>query len=765
MKNKILYTLLCGLLHSLSANAQSTIINYSDCMTVTTTLSSQVVVYSLPNVTKGDSIIINVSSPIFFDPCVTVYFGANFIAEKCANSYLASLVIHADTSGTYTITVQDFGNNDTGTFSIFVERANMPAGAQPITCGIPDAFQIDCEPEMVVRKFSAQPNSFININASSPIFVDVCLVVRNAAGLIVASDCMSQASANIQFTSSSVSECYYIFISDYASNDAGDVNMTVSAITGGCDTTCSSSTPLEICNNGLDDNGNNLTDCADPYCGTPSIQTVTAVNPTNCPILNNGSIGITASMSSGVGGQLLYSINGGTAYQASSFPGLMPGIYSVLVSNSVSGCTANYSNNPVTLTATACPEICDNGLDDDGNSLTDCADPHCGTPSIQTVTAANPTNCPIPNNGSIGIAASMSGGVGGQLLYSINGGTAYQQTPLFPGLTPGIYSVRVSNSASGCTTSYSNNPVTLIGPACSEICDNDIDDDDDGLVDCEDFDCGPAGLVWVNSPSSVCPNSPFVLTLTGADANFDFELFKDNDANPIQTKSGTGDTLLFEVPSINSTTTFKVVAINKTDPDCEFDFSMQGKDIMVGIGDLVMLIDTLPESAFNEDGSISICLPGGVPPFILEYMPDNRGQSNPVQGPVNCVEYFKITGLKAGFYKVKVTDANGCSNEQVVFVDNPEKRRIGFPPSIMLTPNGDGYNDLLVFDGLFASPDKSELVVTNRYGSVVHQAMPYNNDWDAMYNGSPVPPDTYFYNLRVFEQEEIVYTGYITVVR
>ena len=97
MKNKILYTLLCGLLHSLSANAQSTIINYSDCMTVTTTLSSQVVVYSLPNVTKGDSIIINVSSPIFFDPCVTVYFGANFIAEKCANSYLASLVIHADT--------------------------------------------------------------------------------------------------------------------------------------------------------------------------------------------------------------------------------------------------------------------------------------------------------------------------------------------------------------------------------------------------------------------------------------------------------------------------------------------------------------------------------------------------------------------------------------------------------------------------------------------------------------------------------------------
>ncbi len=623
-------------------------------MTVTTTQPSQQVVYSLPNVTKGDSVIIIVSSPIFFDPCVTVFFDTMFIAEKCANTSLATIIFQADSSGTYTIVVKDFGINDTGTFSIFVERANVPVGAQPIICGSPDAFQIDCRPEIVTRKFSAQPNSFININASSPIFVDVCLVVRNASGSIVASNCSNQPSAIIQFTSSSVSECYYVFISDYASNDAGDVNITVSAITGGCDTTCAPSTPPEICNNGIDDDGNNLTDCLDPYCGTPSIQTVTAVNPTNCP---------------------------------------------------------------------------------------------------------------IPNNGSISIAASTSGGVGGQLLYSINGGTNYQQTVSFLGLTPGIYSVRVSNSASGCTTNYSNNPVTLIGPTCSEICDNDMDDDGDGLIDCEDFDCGPAGLEWYNAPSTVCPNSPFVLTLTNADANFDYELYKDNGANPIQTKSGTGDTLLFEVPNINSTTTFKVVAVNKTDPDCEFDFSVQGKDIMVGTGDLVMLIDTTPESAFNEDGSISICLPGGVPPFTLEYMPDNRGQANLAQGPANCVGYFEITGLKAGFYKVKVTDANGCSNEQVVFVGNPEKRRIGFPPAIILTPNGDGYNDYLVFDGLFGNTDKNELAILNRYGSIVFPPKPYSNDWDATYNGNPVPPDTYFYFLRVFEQEEIVYEGYITVIR
>ena len=205
--------------------------------------------------------------------------------------------------------------------------------------------------------------------------------------------------------------------------------------------------------------------------------------------------------------------------------------------------------------------------------------------------------------------------------------------------------------------------------------------------------------------------------------------------------------------------TFSVRAILKTDTACKFDLT---PTLSIGVGELAVNYTAQNETAFNNDGSIVLCVESGTPPFTLEHTPE-RGTVEDL--PVPCLGNFEITGLRAGYYRITVTDKNGCVAHDTIKIDNPDKDRVGFPEKPLLTPNGDGLNDLLVYDGLYQSIDDSELVIFNRYGSVLYRARPYLNDWDATYEGKPVPADVYFYTLRLFGNGETVYKGFITVIR
>ena len=95
------------------------------------------------------------------------------------------------------------------------------------------------------------------------------------------------------------------------------------------------------------------------------------------------------------------------------------------------------------------PEICDDGLDNDGDGDIDCDDSECGRPSISNVTPSNPNNCPNLNNGQISITAS-----GSNLEYSINGGATYQSATIFSDLTAGNYHIQARNTVTGCIDDY-----------------------------------------------------------------------------------------------------------------------------------------------------------------------------------------------------------------------------------------------------------------------------------------------------------------------
>lgn len=104
-----------------------------------------------------------------------------------------------------------------------------------------------------------------------------------------------------------------------------------------------------------------------------AMPTVTKVNSTTC--VGDGSLTITAPspLSS-----YTFSDNNGVAYQASPvFSNLPAGIYKVMAKNNSTGCVSSVNQLSITTTA-VCPEICNNGIDDDKDGLIDGMDSDCG---------------------------------------------------------------------------------------------------------------------------------------------------------------------------------------------------------------------------------------------------------------------------------------------------------------------------------------------------------------------------------------------------
>jgi hypothetical protein len=260
----------------------------------------------------------------------------------------------------------------------------------------------------------------------------------------------------------------------------------------------------EICGDKIDDDCNGLTDCADPACfGDPSC------SKPGQEICNNG----------------LDDDGDG------------------LVDCADPDCANSLSCRPSTGT-----EICDNGIDDNGNNLVDCADPMCTSfPGCLTVNCAVDTDfgtlathgasvtrqidtrgaaqgyatcAPTGGRGRVGrfqldatadvrldfsqaagaahVVALFRAGASETCdrnpLTCVMAGDTATATRTFSSLGAGVYWLIVESypGVEGATT------VTLStgSAATPEICDNGIDDDGNGLIDCADAACA-------NDPSCV----------------------------------------------------------------------------------------------------------------------------------------------------------------------------------------------------------------------------------------------------------------------
>ena len=193
-------------------------------------------------------------------------------------------------------------------------------------------------------------------------------------------------------------------------------------------------------------------------------------------------IGLSTTLTaSATGGTAPYSYNWDHGLGSGAVQTVSPNsttIYGVTVTSD-NGCV---DNDQVTVTASACTENCINGIDDDGDGQIDCGDDDC-----QPVpTAGSDVNICVGT--STQISASVPGGSGSfTYVWSHGLGTGPDKTVSPAGSI--TYTVTVTNGA-GCSGIAS---VTVTVNNCPEVCTDGIDNDGDGLIDCEDPDCFAVG--------------------------------------------------------------------------------------------------------------------------------------------------------------------------------------------------------------------------------------------------------------------------------
>ena len=92
------------------------------------------------------------------------------------------------------------------------------------------------------------------------------------------------------------------------------------------------------------------------------------------------------------------------------------------------------------------------------------------------------------------------------------------------------------------------------------------------------------------------------------------------------------------------------------------------------------------------------------------------------------------------------------------------------PVANAITPNGDGANDELRFEVLENGdptifPD-NHIVIFNRWGNIVYEAKPYNNDWRGLNAaGKELPHGTYYYILRLDISKGLIIQGDVTILK
>lgn len=123
-----------------------------------------------------------------------------------------------------------------------------------------------------------------------------------------------------------------------------------------------------------------------------------------------------------------------------------------------------------------------------------------------------------------------------------------------------------------------------------------------------------------------------------------------------------------------------------------------------------------------------------------------------------------VSPLEETTYTVNITDANGCIYPDSVFICLLDDPLEFFKLVTIITPNGDGDNDGLRFEGLEAFPDNT-ISIYNRWGYPVFEKRRYQEDgilWEGESGGDVLPVDTYYYIL-TFDGN--TYKSTITIMR
>ncbi|MFM8949328.1 MAG: beta strand repeat-containing protein, partial [Bacteroidota bacterium] len=347
-------------------------------------------------------------------------------------------------------------------------------------------------------------------------------------------------------------------------------------------------------------------------------------NPASCGN-SNGSASISASGGTPV---YNYSINGGAVQISSSFPNLLAGNYTVVVTDA-NGCTSSVAASVSNTSA----------------------------PIINAVTQTN-NSCFNSNNGTISINAN--GGTG-SLQYSINNGATNQAGSNFSNLAAGTYSIVVTDNL-GCQATSS---ITITEPPILSATNNA------GTIACNG---GNTSISVTGSGGTL----PYVGTgtFTVSAGTYSYTVTDANGCTATTSAIITQPTLLTTTSNPTSVSCFggsngsvSIVANGGTIP-----YSGNGviTSLIAGTysntvtdangctsvatttvtqpSQLTASTTSTPSSCGNNNGTTSIIASGGIPSYSYSI---NNGATSQSIG--------NFSNLLAGTYSILITDANGCT--------------------------------------------------------------------------------------------------------
>ncbi|MEM1324529.1 MAG: gliding motility-associated C-terminal domain-containing protein [Bacteroidota bacterium] len=301
---------------------------------------------------------------------------------------------------------------------------------------------------------------------------------------------------------------------------------------------------------------------------------------------------------------------------------------------------------------------------------------------------------------------------------------------------PGTYELVVTNATNGCTAT---DQVTITQNFQLELADAGSDEvtcDTDSLFLFGNLPPDTRGIWRTNSGATIADPNDSETMISGLTRGDNFFLWTLSTA---QCPDYSSDTLVISVelaPMANNDR----ATLDLNDAD-SVGIKVIANDDLFNIADWTITIDKAPNlgtAISNEAGTISYSA------FSVQATTDE----------------FTYTICSA-------TCPDLCSTATVsVDIQVPEGTSLLDNQPNVITPNGDGFNDQLIFDlvenGTY--PD-NDIIIFNRWGDVVYRAMPYMNDWGGNgENGKKLPHGTYFYILRLDIAEGLILRGDVTIM-
>ena len=387
--------------------------------------------------------------------------------------------------------------------------------------------------------------------------------------------------------------------------------------------------------------------------GQPGTFTVVATAATfpggteiSCPDASDGSLALSVSGGSAPFTTLWTGPDGFTS-NATELNGLAAGTYSVTVTDAL-GCSAGTS---ITLSAPAPLEL---------------------QAALSSYNGGTSVSCADATDGSIDL--TVAGGVGGFLFAWTGSGALAATTEDVDGLGAGSYTVQVTD-LNGCQAQA---VYTLSAPVPLE-----------------------ATAIVINTICLGASTGSIDLTISGGTGPY--------------TQAWSSGLGLFSSTAEDLQDLFAgVYTVNITDANgctLQRSFNVDGPDLYTIDGQVSQFPGGGNVSCGGaSDGSITVAVSGGVPPYTYTWFTPNGVIGNTTE----------LTGLSAGTYEFIVTDQNGCTGLAVFELSGPEAIEVGLLPSqfpggsnVSCPGASDGSIDAIVVGGaapytfLWTAPDGS----------------------------------------------------------